>query len=239
MLTTTIAADIEGRRAAALGAVEPPSGRARTQAFQTQLRSSLVERDGKQFLQLEGTPSVVDKTYEMWDFFGPYEEKIVGGAFDKTLAADPDVQFLVNHKGLAMARTKAKTLELGIGMAGNLEMRAWLNPQRQDVTDLRHAIDDGAVTEMSFAFRIVDWEWNDDYSLFTIREVDLERGDVSAVNYGANPHTSISARDTLAALEHLQGAALHAARERIAARTADEAKGEPLDVARFRQSLAD
>jgi hypothetical protein len=37
-------------------------------------------------------------------------------------------------------------------------------------------------------------QWNDEYTEFRITEADINRGDVSAVNYGANPYTSIEAR---------------------------------------------
>lgn len=238
-LLTDTSADTAARRNAYSRGTEPPSGRARQEAFATELRSSLVERDGKEFLLVEGTPSVVERWYDMWDMFGPYEEKVAAGAFDKTLSANPDVNFLVNHRGTAMARTTAKTLELSVSMAGHLEMRAWLNPQRTDVQDLRHAIDDRAIDEMSFAFRITEFEWNESYDQFTIKEVDLHRGDVSAVNYGANPYTSISAREKLAALDTLEGAELLAARARIEARLAATPKGEALEVGQFRQSLQD
>ena len=71
--------------------------------------------------------------------------------------------------------------------------------------DLTAAIADGAVTEMSFAFRITDGQWSPDYTEYRINAVDLDRGDVSAVTYGANPHTSIEARaaSLLAALDHM------------------------------------
>jgi HK97 family phage prohead protease len=185
------------------------------------MRASLIERNGKQFAQLEGTPSVVEVWYEMWDMFGPYEEKIARGAFDNTLSQSPDVSFLLNHKGMTMARTKSsRSLELWVGESGNLETRAFVNPKRQDVADLVTAIEDEDIDQMSFAFRIVAWAWNDDFDQFVITEVDLDRGDVSAVNYGANPNTSISARDALAAIDTLEGPALEAARTRIDARLA-------------------
>jgi len=47
---------------------------------------------------------------------------------------------------------------------------------------------------MSFAFMLTKGWWSDDFETFWITEVDINRGDVSAVNYGANPFTSIAAR---------------------------------------------
>jgi hypothetical protein len=97
-----------------------------------------------------------------------------------------------------MARTTNGTLELKNlptpdGYMG-LHTNAYLNPDRQDVRDIVSAINDELVDEMSFAFMLEDGEWNDDYSEFRITVADINRGDVSAVNYGANPFTSITAR---------------------------------------------
>ncbi len=247
MLTPTITADREARAAAFTRTNEPPAGRQRHEVFPAQMRATMVERNGKQFAQLEGTASVVETWYEMWDMFGPYEEKIARGAFDTTLSQAPDVAFLLNHRGMTMARTKqSRTLELWVSESGNLDTRAYVNPKRQDVADLVTAIEDGDIDQMSFAFRIVGWAWNDDYSQFTITDVDLDRGDVSAVNYGANPYTAITARDALAAIDALEGPALEAARARIDARLSAHRElatpadqGTPLAIARLRQSLSD
>jgi len=99
---------------------------------------------------------------------------------------------------------------------------AWLNPDRMDVRDLAHAIDDGDITEMSFAFTIPSGggTWSDDYSQFRIDQFDLDRGDVSAVNYGANPYTSIAARarQVLTDVDHLPLGAARAAMDRLTAR---------------------
>jgi hypothetical protein len=184
--------------------------------FDAQMRAKLVQKDGRDFHQLDGYASITDRAYEMWDFFGPYEEEVAGGAFDATLAAKPDVAFLVNHKGITMARTTNGSLELGTDALG-LRSSAWLNPERQDVRDLVSAIDDQLITEMSFAFMITDASWNEDYTKYSITEVDLNRGDVSAVNYGANPYTSIAARsrEVMADIDHLPAGAAQAALGRL------------------------
>jgi HK97 family phage prohead protease len=129
----------------------------------------------------------------MYDAFGEYEEVVQRGAFTATLAASPDVPFLVNHAGVTMARTTNGTLTLEEDALG-LRSVARLNPERQDVRDLVSAIEDKLITEMSFAFMIDDAEWNEDFTRFEIRSVNIDRGDVSAVNFGANPYTSIAAR---------------------------------------------
>ncbi|MEP6477842.1 MAG: HK97 family phage prohead protease [Rhodoglobus sp.] len=229
-MTTLIATDLAGRRAAALAnPTAVPSSNQRDQEFGAQLRAKLIDRDGKKFYQFDGYASIVNVTYQMYDFWGPFDEKIDGAAFDKTLAADPDVAFLLNHRGTTMARTKvSKTLELSADETG-LATTAFCNPERQDVKDMALAISDGDIDQMSFAFRIVRGQWSPDYTEYTILEVDLDRGDVSAVNYGANPYTSISARAKQAfdAIDHLEGPALQAALARAQARVDETEPGRP------------
>jgi HK97 family phage prohead protease len=126
--------------------------------------------------------------YEMEDAYGPWIESIMRGAFRKTLADEADVAFLVNHTGVTMARTKPGTLTLAEDSTG-LHYEALLNPGRPDVQILRAAVEEGAIDESSFAFRVVRQEWNEDYTRRWIKEINLDKGDVSPVNYGANPHT--------------------------------------------------
>lgn len=214
-MTIAIAADIDGRRAAALAKPgQFPSTAARSQEFGAQIRAQIVEESGRKFYQLDGYASTVEQSYEMYDFWGPYEEVIDARAFDATLSRDPDVSFLLNHRGTTMARTKTRdpqTLTLSVDDSG-LRVRALLNPERTDVRDMVIAINDGDIDQMSFAFRIVRGQWSPDYTEYRILEVDLDRGDVSAVNYGANPNTSISARAkaALAAVEDLPEPVLRA-----------------------------
>lgn len=208
---------MEQRRAAGI-----PADGARLRAFPAQqLRAQTVERDGQERIQLAGYATMFERTYDMWDMFGPYQEGVSRGALDRSLAEAPDVAFLVNHKGVTMARTTSGTLELAADSTG-LAVVAYLNPKRQDVKDLVHAIEDRDVDQMSFAFRIPEGggRWSDDFSEFWITEADINRGDVSAVNYGANPYTSIAARSgaVLADIDHLPLGAARAARERLNSR---------------------
>jgi HK97 family phage prohead protease len=152
----------------------------------------------------------------MWDDFGPYEEVVAASAFSETLSAQPDVAFLVNHRGVTMARTTNDTLKLALTDMG-LQSDAWLNPKRQDVKDLVIAIEDRNIDEMSFAFMLEEGWWSEDFSQFRITKVNIDRGDVSAVNYGANPYTSIAARsrEILDDLGHLPAGAKRAALARL------------------------
>jgi len=194
------------RRAAGPGtAAMPPWGPRREDVtFPAQLRAKKVTYNDMQLVQLHGVASVYDIRYEMWDMFGPYDEIVDGHAGDETLAAGPDVTFLENHKGLSMARTVAMPGKLATLIVANedvpeyattgLGSNAYVNPKRSDVNDLVIAIEDGQVTEMSFAFMIDEGWWSDDWTTYKITKFDINRGDVSAVNYGANPYTSIALR---------------------------------------------
>jgi HK97 family phage prohead protease len=153
---------------------------------------------------IEGYASAVESPYEMFDHLGSYTETIRRGAFGKTLSENPQTQLLLNHGGLAMAYTRAGTLRLGEDSTG-LHMSADLNTSRSDVRDMVTAIEDRNVDEMSFAFRVPSGksQWSPDYDQRDILEVDIHKGDVSVVNFGANPATSVALRAHQALAERL------------------------------------
>lgn len=143
-----------------------------------------------------GVASVVEQGYEMYDTFGPYTEVVSRGAFDATLATSPLVEFTLNHGhggGLPMAHTRNGTLSLAMDDEG-LAFEASVDPSRSDVADMLKALSRGDLAEASFKFRIVRGQWSPDYTEYRIEEVDLDRGDVSAVNFGANPLATSAAR---------------------------------------------
>ena len=141
-------------------------------------------------VELRGYASVFDSPYEMYDMFGAYSEVVRSGAFTKTLSEGPDVAYLANHEGLTMARTASGSLTLEQDSTGLLTV-ARVNTTRSDVRDLVAAIEDGDVDQMSFAFRMRRQEWSPDYDQRDLLELDLNRGDVSAVNFGASPTTNV------------------------------------------------
>jgi HK97 family phage prohead protease len=166
--------------------------------FKSQLRAKLVQRDGRDFYEVTGYATVYDKPYTMYDMFGEYTEKVDRNALKRSLSNSPDVAFLTNHRGLTMARTTNKTLSLNSDFEG-LHIEALMNAARGDVRDLASAIGDELITEMSFAFMIDEERgavWNEDFTELTLMELEINRGDVSAVNYGANPFTSIGSRSS-------------------------------------------
>lgn len=154
-----------------------------------------------------GTPTVsgfasrTETAYEMWDSFGPYSEVVAFDAFDLTLATAPMVEFTLNHGaggGLPMAHTRNDTLTLLSVKEGNetgLAYEAIVDATRTDVSDMLKAMERGDLAEASFKFRIVRGLWSPDWMQYRIEEIDIHRGDVSAVNFGANPHATSGIRN--------------------------------------------
>lgn len=144
-----------------------------------------------------GYASVFNHGYEVHDSFGSFTERLSPGAFARTLTEQPDVMLLINHQGLPLARTKSGTLSLSEDSVG-LRVEAKLDGNDPDVRAILPKMRRGDVDEMSFAFRVNAQEWSDDYSERTITEVNLARGDVSIVSFGANPATLAQVRAALA-----------------------------------------
>jgi HK97 family phage prohead protease len=170
---------------------------------------------------IEGYASVTESPFEMWDWLGSYSEVVRQGSFAKTLSETPQVQLLLNHGGLSMAYTKAGSLRLSEDSTG-LHMEADVNPARGDVGDMLAAIGDGDVDEMSFAFRVTRQMWSPDYDQRDILEVDLHRGDVSVVNFGANPATSVAPAMRAADFDRLEEQDARALLERLQRRLEPE-----------------
>lgn len=159
-----------------------------------------VRADGASSPIVSGFASVTDTPYEMWDMFGPYTEDVATDAFDLTLAASPLVEFTLNHGaggGIPMAHTRNGTLTLSV-VKGAEENGLWYDADvdgtRTDVADMVKAMKRGDLAESSFKFRIVRGQWSPDWTEYHIEEIDIHRGDVSAVNFGANPFTSTGVR---------------------------------------------
>ncbi|MGW7239731.1 HK97 family phage prohead protease [Streptomyces sp. NPDC054804] len=184
---------------------------------------------------IEGYASVTEQPYQMWDWLGPYDEVVRAGAFMKTLSETPQTQLLLNHGGLSMAYTKAGTLRLAEDTQG-LQIGADVNTSRSDVRDMVTAIEDGSVDEMSFAFRVVRQMWSPDYDQRDILEVDIHRGDVSVVNFGANPATSVGAVRA-ADFDRLEEADARALYERLQRRF-QPAEAEPQTLSLFQAQAA-
>ncbi len=179
-----------------------------------------------------GCASVFDVGYEMYGG-APHGwiEFVDSGAGDKTLAERPDVQFLINHRDMPLARTKSSTLRLSVSTG--LDVSADLTPCDPDVQRLRPKLARRDMDEMSFGFLVVRQEWNDDYTERHIKEFSLQKGDVSVVNYGANDSTWAndlrSAADLLAELTDVDP-------DRLVAELRDASGGDPLGALMAAQS---
>ena len=141
-------------------------------------------------IEISGYASVTEEPYEMYDFYGPYMEVVDAGAFEATLAADPDVVLRFNHTGLAWASTHDGTLELFADEIG-LGFRADVDESRSDIAEFLSAMSEdgeGLLRETSMAGWIVRGKWSPDYQEYRLLEFDLDRGDVAAVTFGANPY---------------------------------------------------
>jgi HK97 family phage prohead protease len=162
--------------------------------------------EGTHIATFGGHAAATGRSYDM--FGGPdaggWSETVVRGAFGPTLGRNPDVSFLVNHEGMSLARTTAGNLWLSEDKVG-LAVKAELDTRDTNANNLVIGMQNGNINEMSFAFRVTKQEWlNTDGEVVPwwdmtgvnrqIQVVDLEKGDVSAVNYGANPYTDAALR---------------------------------------------
>lgn len=146
-------------------------------------------------VSVAGYASTTGRAYDM----GWYQETIARGAFGTTLSQKPDVQLLLNHEGLPLARTTNGSLDLREDERGLL-FEARMDGSDPDVQRIQRKIESGLLDQCSFAFRVTRQTWDEEYENREITEVDLNRGDVSIVNYGANPNTSVSLRSLLSDL---------------------------------------
>lgn len=113
-----------------------------------------------------------------------WSETIAEGACTKSVRERDDVRLLINHDGIALGRTKSKTLDLDSDNIG-LRFGSTLDGGSPLVQTLKSAMDRGDMDECSFAFQVLRQEWNADYTQRRILEVKLF--DVSVVTYPANP----------------------------------------------------
>lgn len=215
----------------------------RAYATKFEVRAS---KKGGPLVDITGHASAYDQPYEMWDWLGSYVEVVRAGAGKKTLSENPQTQLLLNHGGLSMAYTRAGTLALTEDDYG-LAIEAEVNTKRSDVADMVQALEDGAVDEMSFAFEIIRQQWSPDYMQRDIIEYSINRGDVSVVNFGANPATGVEVAARGLDIDRMSETAAMALYARLAGRFAPapvpfpdgSAVGQSLSLARAQLALLD
>lgn len=183
-----------GDRPSKRRSAEEPSSRAFVRATVSGI-DLRAKGEGSDLLRFTGYASVTERAYDMYDFFGPYVEVVSADAFAETLArGDLDVPFVLGHDQMRrIARTTNGTLTLAMDETG-LRVEADLDPADPDVAYITPKLRSGLIDEMSFAFRIDSGQWSPDYDEFRINAVDMHRGDVAIVGFGANPFTSAGVR---------------------------------------------
>lgn len=143
--------------------------------------------------EFNGYFAVFDHPFQMWDFWGDeFSELVDPSALTRTLANNCDVPFLIGHNdaGIPMARTRSGTMTLGADGHGGWAHVPAMDGSREDVRALASAHERGDMDEMSCAFMVLNQQWSPDYMERRILEMDLHKGDVSAVVFGANDGTA-------------------------------------------------
>jgi HK97 family phage prohead protease len=172
----------------------------------------LREASGGESVLLETLASVTG----VWYPIAPnIEERIVPGAFKRSLAAGPEMVLVINHGqagGLPLAHTKGTPPLEVEEIARGLQARAELNPRDPDVQSLR-AKAETMPLQASFSFRCNRDRWNADETRREVLEVNLSKADITITPWGANPATATTIRGAVLTLEQRQ-----AFRERITGR---------------------
>jgi len=145
-------------------------------------------------ITFEGVASVVDAPYTVRDMFGEFTETIARGAFNKTLKDGGDVALFVNHQSKAIPLATRSDGSLSLRATPDLAVTASLNPRRHDVQDVREAVRDGQLRQMSIGMVVPKGKdsWNADYTERTIHELRLI--ETSIVWQGANHLTTAGVR---------------------------------------------
>ncbi len=122
---------------------------------------------------------------------GNFDERIVSGAFNRSLSNGADVRALYNHRDSdVIARRSAGTLKLSEDDKGlRFHMRI---PNTQAARDLVENIRHGNISGMSIGFVVKKERWtrSGDRALRSLVEVDLI--EVSPVTFPAYEGTSVS-----------------------------------------------
>lgn len=140
---------------------------------------------------VEGYAAVFDQPTNIGDVF---TEVIARGAFKNALSRGDDTQFLINHGGLPLARSTAGNLTMTEDDHG-LKIRAVLDPTDPDVQRIIPKMRAKMLDQMSFAFQATGQRWDTPADGPDVRTVtDVVLFDVSIVNRGAYPQTSIALR---------------------------------------------
>jgi HK97 family phage prohead protease len=145
---------------------------------------------------ITGQPIVYNAPYSVTDAFGTFRETMMPGVARDALSRGADVRFLVNHEGLALARSTSGTMTFR-DTSGGLDFEARLDARQQMANDLAIAVARGDCSAMSCAFSVARDEWDDAMENRTVRSF-AEFIDVSAVTYPCSPTTSLQVAQRMA-----------------------------------------
>jgi HK97 family phage prohead protease len=127
---------------------------------------------------------------------GGWVERIVPGAFDRTLRENPDVLALMGHdRMVVLGRTLSGTLKLETDSRG-LAFRCAL-PDTTQAHDLAVSIDRGDIRGCSFGFanRKASWAEPSKENPLAVRELqDIDLFEISITPFPAYPQTSVALR---------------------------------------------
>jgi HK97 family phage prohead protease len=156
---------------------------------------------------LEGYAAVFDAWTDIRDSMGVYQERIMPGAFKRSLGQrQPVVQFdHGTHPFIGSIPIGA--LKVVREDKNGLFVRARIS-ENWMMEPVRDAIRDGGITGMSFRFKVVSDEWGteDGNDTRTIREVELL--ELGPVVFPAYEQTSVAVRSLVGVLDDEMRAAL-------------------------------
>jgi HK97 family phage prohead protease len=178
-------------------------------------RFELAE-DSNDGFTLEGYAAVFDTPTRIDSWEGQFDEQLSRGAFSKTINERKPVLQFDHGKDVATGSVPIGAIEQLREDDQGLFVRARLHDNTR-VEPIRQAIASGAIDGMSFRFRVLreDWDENGDVPMRTIREVELY--ELGPVVFPAYEATTVGVRSLLAGLDADERAVLVA---RLAAEVA-------------------
>lgn len=167
--------------------------------FASEVRAVVV--DGAAVRAVDGYAAKFNSPTTIGIYY-PFIEEIAAGAFDDCL--NDDVRCLFNHDPnyiLARSKEGKGTLKLEVDAIGL--KYSYDSPQRSYANDLLDAIDQGDVSQSSFAFKIKEQKWTEGDPLNGILDkrtiLKFEKiYDVSPVTYPAYVDTEVASRSLTA-----------------------------------------
>lgn len=154
---------------------------------------------GADEIVIRGSAIVYDTPYLVRDFWGEFEERMRPGCVSALLDRGVDCRLLLNHDGLALARTASGTLDLIDGSRA-LDIEARLDPHQHAANDFAIAVERGDMNQMSVGMVVGNDVWGEDGATETRDVLGLDDLlDVSGVTFPASPTTTLDVAQRMAA----------------------------------------